>query len=89
MFSLACIFGLVYRALLKKIAPNTPYSSSENIGKNDRLIRGALGVLLFILAVVTSWSPLLFFFSGFAFFEALFSWCGFYAALGKNSCPST
>jgi hypothetical protein len=30
---------------------------------------------------------ILIFFSGFALFEALFSWCGFYAALGKSTCP--
>jgi len=38
-------------------------------------------------AITTTWSPILIFFSGFAFFEAIFSWCGFYAAMGKNTCP--
>lgn len=31
--------------------------------------------------------PKTIFFSGFAFFEAIFSWCGFYATIGKNTCP--
>ena len=40
-----------------------------------------------LLAITTTWSPILIFFSGFALFEAIFSWCGFYAAMGKNTCP--
>jgi hypothetical protein len=32
-------------------------------------------------------SDRLLFFSGFCFFEAAFSWCGFYAALGRTTCP--
>jgi hypothetical protein len=51
------------------------------------LLRLAIGVGLFLWAITTTWSPILIFFSGFALFEALFSWCGFYAALGKNTCP--
>lgn len=87
MFLLSAIFGLIYRALLKKFAARTPYGLSKNIGKPDRLFRAGLGLALFLLAVFTSWSPLLLFASGFCFFEAIFSWCGFYAALGKNTCP--
>ncbi len=87
MFALAFIFGFIYHAILKKFARNTPYGASKNIGKNDKLIRIGIGVALFVIAVTTTWSPWLLFFSGFAFFEAIFSWCGFYAALGKNTCP--
>jgi Na+-transporting NADH:ubiquinone oxidoreductase subunit NqrB len=46
-----------------------------------------IGIALLVWAITTSWNPLLIFFSGFLFFEALFSWCGLYAALGKNTCP--
>jgi len=87
MFVLAFIFGFIYRTLLKKLARNTPRGVSRNIGKYDRLIRVVIGVALFIIAITTTWSPWLLFFSGFAFFEAIFSWCGFYAALGKSTCP--
>jgi len=88
MFVLAFIFGFVYRAILKKIARNTNRGASKNINKKGRAIRVAIGVALLLLAITTSWSPWLLFFSGFSFFEAIFSWCGLYAALGKNTCPT-
>jgi len=88
MFVLAFIFGFIYRALLKKIARNTKRGTSKNINKKGRTIRVVAGVALLLIAITTSWSPWLLFFSGFAFFEAIFSWCGLYAALGKNTCPT-
>jgi hypothetical protein len=87
MYILAFITGFLYRALLKRFAKNSPRGVSKNISKPDRLIRAAIGAALLLLAITTTWSPILIFFSGFAFFEAIFSWCGFYAALGKNTCP--
>jgi len=88
MFVLAFIFGFFYRAILKKIARNTARGASKNINKKGRAIRVVIGVALLVLAITTSWSPWLLFFSGFSFFEAIFSWCGLYAALGKNTCPT-
>ncbi len=95
MYLLAGVVGFAYRAILKRVAnPSTGSTSSPqarsgqgNIGKSDRIIRLAIGVALLLFAITTSWSPILIFFSGFAVFEAMFSWCGFYAALGKNTCP--
>ena len=87
MYILAFIAGFIYRTILKKFAKNSPRGVAKNIGKPDRLIRIAIGVALLLLAITTTWSPILIFFSGFAFFEAIFSWCGFYAAMGKNTCP--
>jgi len=87
MFVLAFIFGFIYRALLKKFARNTTHGASKNIDKYGRTIRLVIGVALLVLAITTTWSPWLLFFSGFAFFEAIFSWCGLYAAMGKNTCP--
>ncbi len=87
MYLLAFLFGFGYRAVLKYFAKGTVRGVNKNIGKVGRLVRFAIGVLLLILAITTTWSPLTLFFSGFAIFEALFSWCGFYAAIGKNSCP--
>ncbi len=87
MFILAFTAGFIYRAILKKFAKNSPRGVAKNIGKPDRLLRAAIGVGLLLWAITTSWSPILIFFSGFAFFEAIFSWCGFYAAMGKNMCP--
>ncbi|MSU54789.1 MAG: DUF2892 domain-containing protein [Candidatus Staskawiczbacteria bacterium] len=73
---------------MKKFAKNSPRGVARNIGRNDRLLRLAIGVGLLLWAMLTTWSPILIFFSGFALFEAVFSWCGFYAALGKNTCLS-
>lgn len=87
MYLLAGIVGLVYRAILKRFAKNSPRGIAKNIGKPDRLLRLAIGIGLLLWAITTTWSPILIFFSGFALFEAVFSWCGFYAALGKNTCP--
>jgi hypothetical protein len=61
----------------------------KNIGTTDRVVRLCIAFLFFIVA---------FFFSGFgrwvvvllglfSLYEALFSWCAFYALLGKNTCP--
>jgi hypothetical protein len=77
----------LYRFILKKFASGTTRGAHKNIGKYDRAIRFAIALGLLLLAITTSWSPWLLFFSGFALFEAIFSWCGFYAALGKNTCP--
>lgn len=78
---------LTYRAILKRFAKNSVRKVAKNIGRRDRLLRVAIAVALLFWAMLTTWSPVLIFFSGFAFFEAIFSWCGIYAALGKNTCP--
>lgn len=87
LFVLSFIFGFLYRFILKKFSKKSQGRGSKNINKKDRYLRFGFGIALFILAITTSWSPYLFFFSGFCFFEAIFSWCGFYAAIGKRSCP--
>lgn len=86
MYLLATIAGLVYRFILQRVAKGTVRGVNKNIGKNDRLLRLVISIGLLLWAITTSWSPVLLFFSGFALFEAIFSWCGFYAALGKNTC---
>lgn len=86
MFLFAFVFGFLYRLILKKMAKNTNRQLKRNIGKNDKLVRLLLGVALLLIGTYT-WSPVMLFFAGFCFFEAIFSWCGFYAALGKNTCP--
>jgi hypothetical protein len=87
LYLLAGIVGLLYRFILQRVTRNSVRGLSQNIGTGDRIIRFAIGVLLLLWAITTSWSPILIFFSGFALFEGIFSWCGFYAALGKNTCP--
>lgn len=88
MYLLAFILGLLYRAVLKRFTKDSVRTSHHNIGRSDRVIRLLIGVALLLWAITTSWSSLLLFLSGFAFFEAIFSWCGFNAAIGKNTCPS-
>ncbi len=96
MYILAFIVGFILKFIMKKFRRNRglPFEAlaknggvARNIGKPDRLLRAVIGVALLLWAITTTWSPILIFFSGFALFEAIFSWCGFYAALGKNTCP--
>lgn len=87
LYVLAFLFGLGYRFVLRKFVKAEPYRRPKNIGAADRIGRAVLGLALLGWAVSTAWNPWLIFFSGFCFFEAIFSWCGLYAALGKNSCP--
>lgn len=88
MYLLAGIVGLAYRALLRRFAKGTVRGMGKNIGTPDRLVRLVIALGLLLLAVTTSWNPVLIFFSGFVLFESVFSWCGLYAALGKKTCPS-
>lgn len=88
MFAWWFIVGFLYRFILKKISsPSVQPRAHRNIGTTDRLLRLGIGIALLIRAITTSRSPWLLFFSGFSFFEAIFSWCWFYAAIGKNTCP--
>lgn len=88
MYILAFAFGFVYRFVLKTFAKGSVRGVNINIGKYDRAIRLAVWLGLLAWAITTTWSPWLLFFSGFALFEAVFSWCGLYAAIGRNTCPS-
>lgn len=87
LYALAGMVGLIYRFVLQRLAKNSVRGVSKNIGTLDRVIRLLIGVALLLWAITTTWSLILIFCSGFAVFEAIFSWCGFYAAFGKNTCP--
>lgn len=88
LYALAGAFGFAYRFILKKFAKQSSVrKASRNIGTPDRLLRLLIGIGLLALAITTTWSPILIFFSGFALFESFFSWCGFYAAIGRSTCP--
>jgi hypothetical protein len=86
LFILAFVFGFLYRLALRLLIKNPTYAAKTNIGTQDRLIRVAIGVALLLWGITTNWNPLILFFAGFAFFEALFSWCAFNAAIGENTC---
>lgn len=87
IFIIAFLFGFIFRFILKKLSRNQNRKAHKNITVKGRLLRLAIGAFLFIWAITTSWSPFLLFFAGFCLFETIFSWCGFYAMIGKNSCP--
>lgn len=94
MYILAGIFGLALRFVFKIIArrstrgaPKPQTQTSKNIGRPGRLLRAAFGLGLLLLAITTTWNPILIFFSGFCIFESIFSWCGIYATMGKSTCP--
>lgn len=86
MFVIAFIFGFVYRSILLRVAQSRPRKASKNINTFGRVIRFILGVGLLLFAISTDWSPWVLFLSGFCFFESIFSWCGFNAAIGRNTC---
>lgn len=79
MMNLAVIYGaallaaLLYRLILRRPLVRL-------IGKTPRMIdkrlRVAVAVVLFAVAITTTWSPLLLFASGLLFFETIFSWVG-------------
>jgi hypothetical protein len=87
VYIFAFAVGYIYRATLKKLAQNSLKGLQKNIGRFDRIIRLFIWLALLFGAITTSWNPILLFLSGFALFEALFSWCGIFAALGKNTNP--
>ena len=85
--TLGFLFGFIYRMIHKKLSKaSTAAKEGKNIGKSDRILRAFLTILC-LVAGLYSWSIILFFFAGFCFFETVFSWCGLYALLGKNTCP--
>ncbi len=87
LYILAFIFGFVYRFIARKLAKSAKGKMVKNINKRGRLIRAGVGIALLLIAMLTTWSPILIFISGFCIFESLFSWCAFNQMIGKNTCP--
>lgn len=82
--SLGWGFGLIYRAIAGTLFQKR--SKQRNIGSGGRLLRLFIALFLFTISILTNWSSLFLFFSGFTLYEAIFSWCGFYALIGKSIC---
>jgi hypothetical protein len=62
----------------------------KNIGTRDRLFRLILGIICFIGAYFlknNTFQIALVFIGLFCIFQATFSWCAWYALIGKNTCP--
>lgn len=62
--------------------------NAKNIGMHDRVMRAVFGLILFLLAILTSWHPVLFIAAGFCVYQAVGTWCLVYSLLGKNTCPT-
>lgn len=87
IFFSAFVFGFAYQKLMKLFAKKPSQQRSHNIGTADRLMRAGIGMIFLVLSGIFSWQPVLLFIAGFCFFEAIFSWCAWYALQGKSSCP--
>ena len=85
MLILGAAFGVIMRELMKSFASKKS-AKPQNIGTTDRALRLVIAVALFIFAYYTNWNGWALAFSGYCFFEAMYSWCGFYAMMGKNTC---
>ena len=87
LYFLAFLTLYIYRKIMNMFASTKPRKAKQNIGNHDKHLRLIVGSLLLGVALTTTWSPILIFFSGICFFEVLLSWCGFYVILGRNTCP--
>ncbi len=88
MYLLAFIVGFIVRLIFKIINRNKINKVGKNINKKDRLIRAVLGIALLLIAITTTWNPILLFLSGFMIFQSVFPWCIVYQFMGKNTCLS-
>lgn len=87
LYACAGIVGTLVRFIPARLFPRTRFASTRNLGTGDRIVRILIAIALLLIAITTSWNPLLIFISGFAFFEALSRWCVVYTILHKNTCP--
>jgi len=88
MVALGFLCWFVVRWWARKLFVWSVRGTKQNIQTYGRLLRGISWVLLLLVALVTDMNPWLLFFAWFCFFQAWFSRCGFYAAIGKSSCPA-
>jgi H+/Cl- antiporter ClcA len=83
---LGVLIGVIGRFVHQRIAKGPVHKTGFNIGAPDRIVRFAFAGILLVWGVQTS-SPGLLIGAGFTFYESFFKWCGFYALIGKNTCP--
>lgn len=86
LYLFAFIFGFIYRFIAKKFTKSQNSKAAKNINKGGRLIRAVIGIVLLLVAMLTTWNLILIFISGFCIFESLFSWCVFNQMMGKSTC---
>lgn len=77
----------IRRFLRRRLSDITEFSMyAKNIGTRDRMVRVVLGLTFLLLAILTSWHPVLFIAAGFSIYQALNTWCLVYSLMGKNTC---
>lgn len=86
MYLLAFIFGFLYRFIVRKFANPGNGKVSKNINTRDHVFRFVLSVALLLIAITTTWNPIILFISGFCMFQGIFSWCAINQLMGKNTC---
>ncbi len=87
MSALAFAVGIVLRALVRSLATRQVSRALNNLNSRDRALRFGIGLVLLFISIATSWSALLIFIAGYAFFESAYAWGVVPAVLGKSSLP--
>ncbi len=75
--------GALLRFVLKKTIVKNVVCNLKNIDRQNRLIRLLAGIICLLIGYYY-YIPFLFALAGFCFYEAIFSWCGVFALMGKN-----
>ncbi len=91
LYLFAFIFGLTFRYVFSYLFNRNNgqkkfsfFKGIKNLNLKERMVRLAICVVLLLLAISTSWNPVLIFLSGLFLFQAIFCWCGFYSLKGRN-----
>ncbi len=72
---LGVIAALLLRALLHQLNADNDRGAVCNIRSDGRVLRMSIGIILFAIAAIAGWNPLLLFFAGFSIAEAFLGWC--------------
>lgn len=80
------LVAYLHRLIMKRFTKGNKNPSYKNIGKSDRIGRFVIFIILF-LAGLYFWIPILYLAAGYVLYEVFAGWCGFYAIIGRNTCP--
>ncbi len=84
--SIGVLIGVVGRYVHQKLTKGPVHKTGFNIGTPDRIFRLVIAGILLLWGIWSQSAGLLIG-AGFTFYESFFKWCGFYALIGKNTCP--
>lgn len=93
MYVLSFMAGIAVALIQRYIMRNMRFNKKDqrtaahnNIGVAGRVLRFCIATTAFAYAVYTG-SEIAFIIAGYTYYEAFAKWCGFYALIGRNSCP--